>query len=73
VSVKYPVIRDNQIVQPVRRGYRMACCDCGLIHELDFFVVKYGKRGQFTKVRFRARRNNRATATFRRYHYSKKP
>ena len=66
IPVKYPKINDNDLIQPVRRGYRMACCDCRLVHEIDFFVVKYGSRGQFTKVRFRARRNNRATAAMRR-------
>lgn len=41
-------------------GYRMSCCDCGLVHELEFDVVDGGK------VIFRARRSNRATAAVRR-------
>lgn len=32
-------------IQPIRKGYRMKCCDCGLIHLLDFRIV--GKRAQF--------------------------
>jgi hypothetical protein len=26
---------------PVMKGYLMQCCDCGLIHEMDFQVVRY--------------------------------
>ena len=36
-------------VQPVRRGYRLACCDCGLVHRLNFRVHK--KRVQFQVFR----------------------
>lgn len=27
-------------VQPLMDGYRMACCDCGLVHEMQFGVLK---------------------------------
>jgi len=40
----------------------MGCCDCGLVHDLQFVVVKSG-RGH--AVVFRARRNNRSTAAIR--------
>jgi hypothetical protein len=46
-------------IQPLMKGYRMACCDCGLVHELVFRVVK-------GKVQFAARRHIRATAAKRR-------
>lgn len=26
---------------PKMKGYKMQCCDCGLIHEIDFKVVKF--------------------------------
>lgn len=50
-------------IRPVRKGYRLACCDCGLIHEIDFALINWppGK-----KIIFRARRDNRATAAHRR-------
>lgn len=41
------------------RNYRSACCDCGLVHEIQFRI----KEGN---VVFRVRRNNRATAAVRR-------
>lgn len=55
----------GQWVQPTPKGYKMACCDCGLVHLLDFRVVKYAQ-GKRTKVQFRAYRDNRATAAVRR-------
>ena len=29
---------------PKMRGYLMQCCDCGLVHEVEFRVVKATKR-----------------------------
>ena len=46
-------------VQPIKEGYKMACCDCGLVYEMDFRI----KRG---RVQFRVSRDNRATAAHRR-------
>jgi len=60
----YPEVNANEWVQPVKKNYKMACCDCGLIHELDFRIVK-------NRVQFRARRNSRATGQFRRYRFNK--
>jgi len=49
----------NGWVKPIHHGYKMMCCDCGLVHVMDF-RVKGGK------VQFRVRsRDNRATATAR--------
>lgn len=46
-------------IQPIRKGYRLACCDCGLIHLMNFRVK--GRR-----VQFAVWRDNRATAAMRR-------
>jgi len=45
----------DEWVQPVVEGYKMACCDCGLVHEMDFRIEN-------GRIQFRVRRNNRATA-----------
>jgi hypothetical protein len=50
-------------VKPRRRFYRMACCDCKLVHELEFHLEKRGNRGY---ILFRARRHLRATGAMRR-------
>ena len=47
-------------VQPIRKGYKLCCCDCGLVHNMDFRV----KNG---RVQFRVSRNNRSTALVRRH------
>ena len=61
---KYRKLKENEWVNPVRMGYRTACCDCGLVHELDFRLV-----GPVTRrtIQFRVRRNNRATGQIRRH------
>jgi len=40
MQTKFPQIKDGEWVQPVRRGYLMECCDCGLIHRINFRLVK---------------------------------
>jgi hypothetical protein len=32
---------------PKMKGYKMQCCDCGLVHEVEFRVVKVIKRKQW--------------------------
>jgi hypothetical protein len=46
-------------VQPVMRGYLLACCDCGLVHRMDF-------RTNGEVVQFRAQRARNYTARQRR-------
>lgn len=47
-------------IKPVMSGYRLACCDCGSVHDLKFKVE--GK-----SVLYKARRNKRSTAAIRRW------
>ncbi len=56
---RYPQVHAGEWVQPVRKGYKMSCCDCGLVHVMEFRVV----RG---RIQFRAWRDNRATGQIRR-------
>ena len=44
---------------PINKGYRMACCDCGLVHIFDFRI----KDGD---IELRAFRDNRRSAAIRR-------
>jgi hypothetical protein len=57
----YPVIEDGKGFE-VESGeiMRLACCDCGLIHDIAFAIEENGKIGVALK------RNNRATAQRRR-------
>lgn len=66
-------------VPPLHKGYKLACCDCGLVHNMEFRVVKVTKtmrdgswtydlvRGQKYRVMFRAKRNKRSTSQIRRH------
>lgn len=51
-------------VSPVRRGYKFRCCDCDLVHRMDFRV-----RGGV--IQFRVERDERATAACRRERWRK--
>lgn len=65
-------------VPPTMARYRMGCCDCGLVHDMEFKAVRVTKQhgdGSWDyedlsteefRVMFRARRNRRSTAAVRR-------
>ncbi len=59
---KYPDIRDGEWIHPLK-GYRMACCDCGLVHHIDFRIVQHKGRN---RIVFAGTRDRRATAAMRR-------
>jgi len=57
---------------PIMKGYKMKCCDCGLVHELQFKTfaeTKQRRNGLFTivelpwpiRVLFRARRQRKSS------------
>ena len=62
---------------PKHNDYRMACCDCGLVHRIDFRVDARGKplptadggqvRRRHGHVMMRVARDNRSTASHRRH------
>lgn len=53
-------------VVPKNGWYKIACCDCGLVHLFRFATVN--ARGRVRgQVAFIARRDNRATAALRRH------
>jgi hypothetical protein len=51
---------DEGFAVPSNKVYRIACCDCGLVHDF-VFVSEDGK-----DIGIAARRNNRATGQRRR-------
>lgn len=61
--MNFEQVKAGQWVQPIRKGYKMACCDCGLVHVLDFRL--YG--GSRKHIQFRAFRDERGTAQARRH------
>ena len=57
--MKHVYPNDGQWIQVLRRGDKLICCDCLLVHKIEFKVMK-------NKIYFRAWRDNRATAQARR-------
>jgi hypothetical protein len=76
----YHVIDFGEWIRPRMRDFREQCCDCGLIHRLDFRIVDAAKgrsrpsSGSKQRsrppsrlhVEFRTRRDDRGTAAARR-------
>lgn len=60
----YEIVQEGTWVQPLPKGYRMACCDCGLVHRLDFRIATKGK---IQKVQLRAYRDEPGTRRVRAY------
>lgn len=61
----YPDGVSNAWIAPVRRGYKTACCTCGLVHKLRFRLHRMGKRG--IQIQMAMSRDERATAAIRRH------
>ena len=47
--------------EPAEEPFKLSCCDCGLVHDIDFRVTGAGK------VLFRFARNHRSTGQVRRH------
>ncbi len=50
--MKYPKVQAGEWVQPRRKGYKMKCCDCGLVHVMEFQLLPFGNNRK--KIQFRA-------------------
>jgi hypothetical protein len=55
----YHQVKDGEWIRIRKRNYRDACCDCGLVHTLNFRIVD-------GTLEMQAFRNERATAAMRR-------
>lgn len=77
---KLPHVAENTWVYPISKNYKFICCDCGLVHSMDFesvILVPAGRKGKHGEecvvygtpkafsVRFRVRRDDRRTAKVR--------
>lgn len=54
--------KPGEWVLPIPEGYQMECCDCGLVHTIDFRVVD-------GRAQMRMRRDRRATLMKRRHRF----
>lgn len=59
--IRFKNVKRNEWQQPIMKGYQMVCCDCGLVHTMEFRVV--GVRTK--RVQFRCDRAQKLTVAFR--------
>lgn len=52
VNQQFTKVADGEWVQPVRYGYLMGCCDCGLVHRMNFRI----RNGRIQMQAFRVSR-----------------
>ena len=68
--IRYYVVSDGEWIRPRMQNFREQCCDCGLIHRLDFRIIDVRNgalaRGRGLAIEVRTRRDDRATAAARR-------
>ena len=64
-SRKYPPAKNDEWIHPLRTRFKMACCDCGLVHTMKFKIVNDAK-GRPRRIVFSARRAQRETTAMRR-------
>lgn len=56
----YYHVSDGEWITVPMRGYKEQCCDCGLVHKLNFKISKSGQ------IEIQTMRDERATAAVRR-------
>jgi len=56
---------------PIEKNYKMACCDCGLVHAMDFKVIDPDTNKVIKNARtiLRARRHETLTKQLRKNKY----
>lgn len=62
----YEQIHDGQWVELPKRGLLLRCCDCGLVHKVNFRIKDNEIDAQFyrkTKATYDARKNNEFVCT----------
>ncbi len=65
---KYLQVVDGIPYYPSKRGHREQCCDCGLVHRVNFHIEdKDGKPIRGARVRITAWRHSKATGGARRH------
>jgi hypothetical protein len=56
----YYHVTDGEWIVVPKRGYKEQCCDCGLVHKLNFKVNKFGQ------IEIQTIRDERSTSAVRR-------
>ena len=57
---EYYHVSNGEWITVAKRGYKEQCCDCGLVHKLNFKILESGE------ISIQTTRDERATAAVRR-------
>ncbi len=57
--MKFEIVNDGQWHRPVMKNHKLACCDCGLVHTMNYRIVG-------NKIEFKAERDEKLTRSLRR-------
>jgi hypothetical protein len=57
--MKFSTPAEGEWVYPKKRGYRLKCCKCGLVHVFNFKLVKRGNGKAILFQAFRDRRRKK--------------
>lgn len=50
-------VMDGEWIHPTpQRGFKMGCCDCGLIHRVDFRIIDGEAEFRATRLKVRVRK-----------------
>lgn len=60
---RYDQVKEGEWTSIDRRDNREQCCDCGLVHKIDYRIVE--KNGGRNKIEFRCWRDDKATSSIR--------
>ncbi len=63
---QYYDIQHGEWISPTRNSYKLKCCDCGLVHRINFRLIRLFLKGRGKTIQFQMFRDNRATAAVRR-------
>jgi len=68
VTRGYMQIVEGEWIEPAKEGFVDQCCDCGLVHVIDFAVIDKRTRKEvpYVQVQFKLRVDRRKTAASRR-------
>jgi hypothetical protein len=65
--MEIPIAFNGQWIQPRPKRFWMMCCDCRLVHRVNFRIVAGRRRGRrVRRVQFQAFRDKKETARQRR-------
>lgn len=71
---KYPKVFEGEWIAPRKTAFRIGCCDCGLVHRLNFKVFSTKTKKIIPgKILLQAFVDSRATAGKRQINRRKRP